>query len=355
MEINPNKYHIRFLKCGNGSKGGDAIVIRLFDTDDQQHIYVIDGGYKENGNEVVEYVNKYCKSTHIDFIINTHPDRDHISGIISILESDLTVGCIVMNRPWKDSGFTPEFFKDKRITENSLLTRIRETFEAADKVEELAKDKGVRIEKCFRGCHINHIFEFIGPSESHYKKMLIYSDKTPESKFNELNKPYVKRSFEDEEYDGKSFIEWFDDENTSEINETSIVTVLNLGARHFLFTGDVGKIGFEQALDYYDRYFKGGTSNFTYVQLPHHGSRKNINPDIINRFDTPKYIISCPPEGEAEGHPSQRLINKILQLQPDAEIYRTGDTSFNIHNGLDLKFNTQIKASWNGNMDGRSK
>lgn len=355
MNINPNKYQIKFFRCGDGSKGGDGIVIRLFDIDDKQHLYVIDGGYQATGEQIVKFIKEVCKSKSVDLIINTHPDRDHISGIIKIIESDLIVGGIVINRPWKDSGFTTDYFKDKRITENSLISRIKEEFDYANTVEELAKSKKITIYKCFEGYSCDSILEFIGPSQKLYRSKLLSSDKTPESVFEEWNKPLIKKTFEEEDYDSKSPIKWFYDENTSDINETSIVTVLNIGNLHFLFTGDTGKDGLSSALDFYDTQHVKGTSRFTYVQLPHHGSRKNITPELINRFATPSFIISCPPEGEHEGHPSRRLINKILELKPNAEIYRTGTSSFNIHKGLGLKFNHQNPAKANKKMDGNTK
>ena len=39
-----DKYHIRFFRVGVASKGGDAIVIEVFDEEDNPHIAIIDGG-----------------------------------------------------------------------------------------------------------------------------------------------------------------------------------------------------------------------------------------------------------------------------------------------------------------------
>lgn len=81
----------------------------------------------------------------------------------------------------------------------------------------------------------------------------------------------------------------------------------------FLFTGgDAGKVALNKALDYWES-LGYHASDFSVVQLPHHGSRKNIDPDILSRFNASEFIISCPPEGMKEGHPSRRLINKIFR------------------------------------------
>ena len=38
-----NKYQIRFFSVGSESKGGDAILIEVFDENDKPHLAIIDG------------------------------------------------------------------------------------------------------------------------------------------------------------------------------------------------------------------------------------------------------------------------------------------------------------------------
>jgi beta-lactamase superfamily II metal-dependent hydrolase len=356
--IRTDKYHIRFFQIGEKTKGGDAILIRLFNEADEEVIILIDGGYKTTtGSAIVEYIKKNCTTNRIERIYNTHPDKDHIGGIVSILESDLTVGTIYMNRPWKDSGFTKEFFKDKRITKDSLIERIRDAFTYADEVEELAVKKNVKIEKCFSDDTIfKSGIEILGPTNSLYKSKLLASDKTPNCIFEEYNQPFVRKEVEDEDYDASKTIEWFDEEVTSPINETSLVIAFHLGSMHFLFTGDAGKEALEEAFDKYEElHGKGCLAELTHVQLPHHGSRKNFSPGLIQRLGNPEYIISCPPEGFKEGHPSRRLINKILELKPKAKIYQTQDINFNFYKGIKINCTAQSPATLSPKMDGKTK
>ena len=80
-----NKYLIRFFQVGTSSKGGDAILIRLFDENDKEHLVLIDGGYKDTGDRIIKYIKSDCSTLHIDAVFNTHPDRDHISGLVNVL------------------------------------------------------------------------------------------------------------------------------------------------------------------------------------------------------------------------------------------------------------------------------
>lgn len=350
-----DKYLIRFFQVGTGSKGGDAILIRLFDENDKEHLVLIDGGYKETGEAIVNYINKECSTQHIDVVFNTHPDKDHISGLMNVLgNDDITVGSLVLNRPWKDAKFTKEMFDDNRITDKSLIKRIKDAFGYADDLEQVANDREIKIYKGMEGANCYHgIITVLGPSETLYKRGLLGSEKTPESYIEAGLKDYIPTNYSEEDYVKGRTIEWYDDENTSSVNQTSLVIAFTLGNLKVLFTGDAGKEAMNSALDYYER-SGGKSSDFTIVQLPHHGSRKNINPTILKRLGTPKYIISCPPNGESEGHPSRRLMNKILEMNPQAQIYVTKNVNFIFHKNVPVSnCTTQAPATVASKMDGR--
>lgn len=62
-----------------------------------------------------------------------------------------------------------------------------------------------------------------------------------------------------------------------------------LGDYKFLFTGDAGKDALSEALNYWES-CGYEASAFSVVQLPHHGSRKNIDPGILSRLKASEYI-----------------------------------------------------------------
>lgn len=88
MKFSKNKYCIRFFHVGNDTKGGDAILIELFDEKDNPFIILIDGGYKETGEKIRQYIIDEYDNPVIHLMVNTHPDIDHISGLKTILEND---------------------------------------------------------------------------------------------------------------------------------------------------------------------------------------------------------------------------------------------------------------------------
>lgn len=359
MKLNKNKYCVRFFHVGNDTKGGDAILIELFDERDNPFVILIDGGYKDTGEKICQHIIAKYNDPVIHLMVNTHPDIDHTSGLKSILENDdIEVKKIVMNRPWKDAGLKPEHFKDGRITENSLAARLRDAFAMADDIEDIANEKKIPICRAFQGDNlVPDVLTVLAPTKKSYRNFLLASGKSPDTYVDELNKKsYKKVELEEEIYDEYGIIKWFDEEDTSEVNQTSLVLSLKIGEEQFLFTGDAGKATLINALDFYEELtWINDISDFTVVQLPHHGSRKNINPAILKRLSPESYIISCPPNGMKEGHPSRRLINKILELKQDSKIYITGEKNFVFHKGIDINATGQTPQVKYSKMDGKPK
>ena len=58
MSLNQNKYCVWFFPVGTGSKGGDAILIELYDEDDNPCVFLIDGGYEETGRAITEFLKR---------------------------------------------------------------------------------------------------------------------------------------------------------------------------------------------------------------------------------------------------------------------------------------------------------
>lgn len=336
MEI--YKYEVKFFSVGNNTKGGDAIFIRLYDKDDNVTVILIDGGYQDTGNSIISYMKELGLDT-INLMVNSHPDLDHISGLTKIMETpEIKVEKLLYNRPWRDNNIKTDLFLDGRITDISLNKRLTQNFKKAYELEQLAlKKKEISGKQCeivhpivgntYFGC-----FHILGPTADHYRKFLLLSDKTPTTEDSVEKPSYQPKKLKWNYYYGTN-IPWIQNEQTSEINETSIVSFLQLPDKNFLFTGDSGKVGLNSAVRYLYKTSPILNYKITHLQLPHHGSRKNIDPTIIKVIASDNYIISCPPNGECEGHPSARLVNKILEINPHARIHRTSNRNFVYHSG----------------------
>src|SRR5258708_14027699 len=97
-------YEIDFLPVGDGSKSGDAIVLRYgnLSSPAQQMVIVIDGCYTDDGLALVQHINKYYNTDYVDVVVSTHPDQDTVTALEVVLEQ-LRVGQLWMHQPWKHS------------------------------------------------------------------------------------------------------------------------------------------------------------------------------------------------------------------------------------------------------------
>src|SRR5664280_2714171 len=95
-------YEIDFFAVGEKSSGGDAIAVRygnLFGDRSEQMVIVIDGGYTDSGEALVNHIKTHFGTSRVDIVVSTHPDQDHITGLETVLE-ELQVGTLLMHLPW---------------------------------------------------------------------------------------------------------------------------------------------------------------------------------------------------------------------------------------------------------------
>src|SRR5438552_1174793 len=86
------------MPVGKAGRHGDAIAMRFTrpDTGTLAHV-IIDAGFQENGDGLVEHVRRYYNTNSVDIAIVTHPDGDHIGGMGTVIR-DLDVGTLCVHR-----------------------------------------------------------------------------------------------------------------------------------------------------------------------------------------------------------------------------------------------------------------
>ncbi len=76
---------IDFIQAGEKGSG-DAIAIRR-GNGYSNCIYLVDGGYTDDGQKIVDHIRDYYgENSSIDHLVLTHPDSDHASGLVTVLE-----------------------------------------------------------------------------------------------------------------------------------------------------------------------------------------------------------------------------------------------------------------------------
>lgn len=309
------KYEIEFLPVGNGEKSGDAILIRWEDSTDNYKVMVVDGGTKEAGKKIVEHIKTYYDTTHVDYVVNSHPDQDHASGLSVVLE-ELTVGELWIHRPWNYTSHIIDYFKDGRITEESLKRRLEKSFSYVKPLEDLALEKEITIKEPFQGEFIG-IFEVLSPCKNWYLHELIPDfSKTPDKKENVLTEAFESIK--------EKVLSWFEEDlhietlsedgKTSADNESSTILYATIKNKGILLTGDAGIKALDKAYNYKPQI----ADNLRFIQVPHHGSKRNVSPSVLDNilgergqdFNKTAFISAS---YKSSSHPRQSVVNAFIR------------------------------------------
>ena len=320
-------YEVDFLPVGNGERSGDAICLR-YGTPGNYKVMVYDGGTKESGQQLVDHIVKHYSSSHVDYVVCSHPDADHASGLSVVLEN-LTVGELWMHRPWQHSAVIRDYFKDGRITDSSLAERLKEKMAAAYALEELADEMRIPIYEPFQGAAIG-AFHVMSPEKNWYIHTLIPDfAKSPEKKeAMDAANPLLKALFASVKETIANVAETWgietlrEDVSTSAENESSVVLYGVVANRGILLTGDAGIQALGNTASYAESHGLTLPDVLKFAQVPHHGSRNNVSPSVLDRIIGPKTtnpsadkrittFVSAAKESDT--HPRKMVVNGFLR------------------------------------------
>jgi beta-lactamase superfamily II metal-dependent hydrolase len=361
-------YEIDFLPVGNGDKSGDAIAVR-YGSPGNYKILVYDGGTKESGQLLVDHIKKYYNTNFIDYVINSHPDTDHASGLSVVLEQ-LKVGQLWMHQPWKYSKTILDYFKDGRITDNSLAERLKNKMAAAYALEQLAEKQGVPVYEPFQGASIGD-FVVLSPEKNWYIHELIAEfNKSPEQKTADergaLSSGLLRYATEA----AKLAVAWIaehwhieslrDDVTTSAENESSVILYGEIDGHGILLTGDAGIRALTAAADFVESHGLYLPNKLRFIQVPHHGSRNNVSTTVLDRIvglrktsndgqNSKTAYVSA--SKESKTHPRKAVVNAFIR-RGACVVATQGGTKRHHHNMPDrgwgsatpLTFSSEVEA-----------
>jgi beta-lactamase superfamily II metal-dependent hydrolase len=281
-------YEIDFIGVGQESQSGDAILVRFGNMQglrNEQTIVLIDGGFKDDGQRIVDHIRLHYQTDIVDLVISTHPDQDHINGLEAVI-NELDVKELWMHLPWDHNQGLADKFHDGRITDNSISEKLKKALNKAHELYTLAVSKGIKVKEPFTGLlDTKGNVKILGPSLEYYEDLIPEFDGMPETKS-------LSAIVEDAFYKAltsikKLFASWGDDQiqddsSTSAKNNSSAITQIIVDDRRLIFTGDAGIDALNHAADQLERCFFPAEIRF--IQIPHHGSRHNVGPSVLNRL-----------------------------------------------------------------------
>lgn len=276
------KYRIDFIGEKEPKKDFSSILV-YFEIDKNKKVLgVYDGGFESTGKVLLEHLDKYYfkdEKRKLNFLVCSHPHDDHVLGLKYLIEN-CEVQNLYMNRPWK--------YADDRITKDSLECTLKKTFSSISDLEAIAIKKGVKIVDAFAGAKIEDEIYVLSPSIGFYKKLIIEcceklkvktnNKESSESLFSRVKKYIINVM---EKWNKETLKE---DVCTSSENEMSVVLYGDAGNESFLLTGDSGLRGLGDAIKEAEKKEISIKNSVTLYQIPHHGSRHNVSPSLLNKM-----------------------------------------------------------------------
>jgi beta-lactamase superfamily II metal-dependent hydrolase len=293
---------------GPGSKSGDAIAVHFKRASTgEDMVVVIDGGFTAVGDDLADHIQKWYNTSYVDLVISTHPDADHINGLARLLER-LDVGELLLHQPMLHHPNTSDF----------------SNIEAVENLLRVAKEQRVKVTEPFTGLsRFEGQLLILGPTERYYSKLV---QQHIEEQQSGVSQRAVKASARLMEF-AKGLLDkalshfpaetLTDEGDTGPRNNSSVITLIQADGYRLLFTGDAGIPALEAAANEYEEAI-GQFESFPlrFIQIPHHGSKHNVGPTILDQILGPKGGASvttttafASSAKADEKHPSPKVLN----------------------------------------------
>lgn len=334
-------FTVKFLPASYG----DCIWIEYGNPNSIKRI-LIDGGRGGTTKRIKELIDDLpLEERQFELIVITHIDRDHIEGVLNLLEEnrlDFGAKSLWFNG-WKHLTSDPEIesfgaMQGERLTAAILKHTIPWNPEFGSGAVVIPDEGDLPIINLEGGMKLT----LLSPTVNNLKVLR-----------NTWEKEIIKAGLlpgygEDDEVEDKNTdIEIFGFTNTdvedliheefvedkSSANGSSISFIATFLEKSVLFTGDSFPSVIVDSLNKIEK----GLIHFDLVKLSHHGSAHNTSPQLIEKLNCNKFVIST--NGSIYQHPDNVTVARILKKEGNTkEILFNYKTEFNkIWDDKDLK------------------
>lgn len=253
---------------------------------------------------------------HLDAVVSTHPHNDHVAGLIELVnDRSISIGQAFVHVP-QDHVRMPFVERALKEAKDSGEARsFQKTLEASRTLLNALAMRRILVTEPFQGTIVGP-FTVVGPSASYYGQLMGKFEDAALIKAIDQGDLSYRIDTAIEEAMIKSgmaeSVELLDDPQTTPENNSSVILGTVAEEKKFLLTSDAGAPALKLALAAYD------LSGCYWMQIPHHGSRRNITVGLIEHFSPQVAFVSA--SGNIK-HPRRSVVNAFKKCR--ANVYST--------------------------------
>lgn len=291
------QYDVNILNVGDA----DAIVINYHDGH-RWWTAVVDAGNVGDSDKIVGYIkHRYNNRRFIDHAFCTHPDRDHKGGFFGLLDNPNVEICNfhLMNPELSLANNMMALMHEKNLVAAGRALYNHPT-DPSKNLLDLVKEKDVNLDE-YPALGIDIVgmpIKIVGPSYEYFKDAAYEMALD----FHELPNDVEGELYDEDEVltddAAKSVIDVEKEESAT--NKSSLILLFHPENRNFLLTGDACAASIRHAIEDYEDEIVGCT-----LKVPHHGSKHNLNTEVIDMLSPTSAVISC--KGSKK-HPSSAVV-----------------------------------------------
>lgn len=265
---------------------------------------LIDGGNKSDIGKLRDFL-KARSISRLNAVVCTHPHDDHSGGLLELVKDEsIGIDSAYMHVPqWHVDAAEVEKTL-RRVTGSAEADSIRKSLATAKDLVVACTTRGLEVKEPFAGTKIEFL-TVVGPSLQYYEELLQeFTDAESIKRVDtqdDLHK--VWSALHDHAVEELDTELPADPQTTPENNSSAILAVVQSGHK-YLFTSDAGVPALQNASEEYQ------LDGCYWMQIPHHGSRRNINPALIKHFSPKRAWVSA--EGSRK-HPRRAVVNAFKE------------------------------------------
>jgi beta-lactamase superfamily II metal-dependent hydrolase len=296
-------FEIDMLSVGDA----DCILATGWSSDRQRPArrVLIDGGNKGAFDTVRTFLHNRNVS-YLDAVVCTHPHDDHAAGLLELVKDEtIGIGAAFAHVPQRHADPVSIEKALKLLAGSAEADSIRKSLDTAKNLVLAFAKRGLSVVEPFAGMDIEFL-TVVGPSQKFYAELVSqFSDAERVKKIDAKQLSLdVWGALHDHALKTVDTGLPPDPETTPE-NNSSVILAILYGENKYIFTADAGVPALQQASERYN------LANCHWMQIPHHGSRRNLSPALAKYF-SPKFAWASA-DGNKK-HPRRAVVNLFKQL-----------------------------------------